>query len=276
MLRSFFVCVRSNGKLCTPRLRQGSPTSRLLGTFFGKVRYWRTYLYRNGEGYYPLDVELGLTGDGFSMMVQSYATRIATKVSYAQTVLVLILFLSWAPAQRSIENMVLGLGRHTTTWFESAPAPEGDGEVLVIQMDSKANPTATEEELEKRRGKRAVNPHPGSQRHRGRTARQRRGPKRRHKKGDKSKNGKIATIVVMYTLKQSADDTLEGPINKRFMLLTLPNATRLPSPVVRQTSGALDGRAGSSSRLLPTGTTIWSATLRNSSQRQSTPLMSTT
>jgi hypothetical protein len=194
--------------------RQG-PTSRLLGTFFGKVRYWRTYLYRSGEGYYPLDVELGLTGDGFSMMVQSYATRIATKMSYAQTVLVLTLFLSWAPAQRSIENMVLGLGRHTTAWFESVPAPEGDGEVLVIQIDSKANPTATEEELEKRRGKRAVNPHPRSQRHRGRARRQQRGPKKRRKKGDKSKNGKMATIVVMYTLKQSADGTLEGPINKK-------------------------------------------------------------
>ena len=45
--------------------RQG-PNSRLLGTFFGKVRYWRTYLYRSGGGYYPLDIELGLTGDGFA------------------------------------------------------------------------------------------------------------------------------------------------------------------------------------------------------------------
>ena len=56
---------------------------RLLGTFFGKVRYWRSYLYRNGGGggYYPLDVELGLNGDGFSMLVKSYATRIATKRS---------------------------------------------------------------------------------------------------------------------------------------------------------------------------------------------------
>lgn len=217
---ALFLCMREEQwRAMHPQVEAGykrqGPTSRLLGTFFGKVRYWRTYLYRSGEGYYPLDVELGLTGNGFSMMVQSYATRIATKMSYAQTVLVLTMFLSWAPAQRSIENMVLGLGRHTTAWFESAPAPEGDGEVLVIQIDSKANPTATEEELEKRRGKRAVNPHPGSQRHRGRTARRRRGPKKRRKKGDKSKNGKMATIVVMYTLKQSADGTLEGPINKK-------------------------------------------------------------
>lgn len=160
-------------------------------------------------------MELGLTGDGFSMLMQSLATRIATKMSYAQAVVILTLFLRWSPAQGSIESMVLGLGRHTGDWFEAAPAPEGDGEVLVIQLDSKATPTATEEELAKRRGPRSKNPHPGSQRHRGRAARRRRGSKQRRKKGDKAKNGKMATIVVMYTLKRSTDDMLEGPINKK-------------------------------------------------------------
>jgi hypothetical protein len=191
------------------------PHARLVGTLFGKVRYWRTYCFRAGNGYYPLDVELGLTSDGFSMAVRSCATRVATKVSYAQAVLLLTLFLHWSPAQESIEGMVLGLGRHTAAWFAQAPAPEGDGEVLVIQIDSKATPTATETELEKRRGPRAANPHPGSQRHRGRVARQRRGSKKRRQKGDKAKNGKMATIIVMYTLRRSADGTLEGPLNKK-------------------------------------------------------------
>ena len=207
-----------------PGYKRQGPNARWLGTLFGKVRYWRTYLYRDGGGYYPLDVELGLTGDGFSLsacnaqaglLLQSHAARIATKVSYAQTALVLSLFLLWTPAQESIEGFVLGLGRHTAAWFESAPAPEGDGEVLVIQIDGKATPTATEAELEKRRGKRTPNPHPGSQRHRGRAARQQRGSKKRRRKGDKAKNGKMATIVVMYTLRKSADGTLEGPVNKK-------------------------------------------------------------
>jgi len=189
--------------------------SRLLGTVFGKVRYWRTYFYRKNEGYYPFDIELGLTGDGFSMSLQSLATRIATKMSYAQTVVVLSMFLNWSPAQGSVESMVLGLGRHTGDWFEAAPAPEGDGEVLIIQIDSKAAPTATEEELKKRRGPRRKNSNKGSKRHRGRKARKRRGSKKRRKKGDKSKNGKMATIVTMYTLKRNADGELEGPINKK-------------------------------------------------------------
>jgi len=165
--------------------------------------------------YYPLDIELGLPRDGFTMLLRSHAAKLATKMSYAQAVGVLTIFLQWSPSQRTVEEMVLGLGRHTQQWFESAPPPQGDGEVLVIQIDSKATPTATDEELKKRRGKRAHNPHPGSQRHRGRKARKRRGPKQRKKKGDKSKNGKMSTIAVIYTLRRSADGKLEGPINKK-------------------------------------------------------------
>ncbi|NMC02862.1 MAG: hypothetical protein GYA30_10880, partial [Chloroflexi bacterium] len=194
--------------------RQG-PIPRQIGTLLGKVRYWRTCFFQPGGGYYLLDVALGLTSDGFSMALRSCATRVATKVSYAQAVLLLTLFLHWSPAQGSIESMVLGLGCHTGTWFAQAPAPEGDGEVLVIQLDSKATPTATDAELEKRRGPRVPNPHPGSQRHRGRAARQQRGSKKRRQKGDKAKNGKMATIAVLYTLHRSADGTLEGPLNKK-------------------------------------------------------------
>ena len=198
-------------------LKQQGLKDRLIGTVFGKVRYWRTYIYRGKYkgGYYPLDIALGLPRDGFSMLVRSYAVRLATKMSYSQCVVVLTTFLQWSPCQKTIEEMVLGLGKHTSQWFESAPAPENDGEILIVQIDSKATPTATEHELKKRRGKRADNLHPGSQRHRGKAARKRRGSKKRKKKGDKSKNGKMTTIVVMYTLKRSDDGLLEGPINKK-------------------------------------------------------------
>ena len=220
LLVQLFLCMRQEQFQAAhaqsePGYKRSDFHARLLGTCFGKVRYWRTYFYRPGGGYYPLDVELGLTKDGFSMLVRSQVTRLATKVSYAQTVLMVSLFLHWAPAQASIEEMVLGLGQHTAAWFESAPAPAGEGEVLVIQFDSKATPTATAAELEKRRGQRSPNLHPGSSRHRGRAARERCGSKTRRKKGDKSKNGKMATIVTMYTLKRSRDGTLEGPINKK-------------------------------------------------------------
>lgn len=195
---------------------------RLLGTFFGKVRYWRTYLLQRngnrGRGYYPVDLALGLTADSFSMGAVSRAVRLATKMSYAAAAQVMVSFLDWSPSTKSIEDATLGLGRFTAGWVERRPPPDGDGEVLVMQFDGKATPTAREAELKKRRGKRRLNPYPDSPRHRGRHGRWQRGSKLRRKKGDKSKNGKMTMVVVMYTLKHGTDifgnPILKGPINR--------------------------------------------------------------
>ncbi len=59
-----FLCMRREQFQAThpqpePGYKRIDPKSRLLRTFFGKIRYWRTYFYREGGGYYPLDVELG-------------------------------------------------------------------------------------------------------------------------------------------------------------------------------------------------------------------------
>jgi len=201
-----------------PGADKKKPTSRLFGTFFGKVRYWRTYIHRaKGNSYFPIDLELGLPKDGFSMHLRSLTTRLATKMSYSQAVIVTSIFLNWTPCQKTVEEMVLGLGRYTDEWFDVCPAPKDDGEVLIIQIDSKATPTATEEELKKRRGKREKNPHPESQRHRSRHNKFiKEEKKKRKKKGSKSKNGKATTVVVMYTLKRNDNGKLLlGPINKK-------------------------------------------------------------
>lgn len=199
--------------------RQRKPERKYLGTFFGQVCFWRTYLRPpGGRGFHPLDLVLGLTADGFSLLALEICARLSTLVSYEQVTALLLYFLSWSPSKTTVEKAVLGLGHYTQEWFASAPPPEGDGEVLVIQFDSKATPTATEEELEKRRGKRSKE-RPISPRHRGRAKRVRRGPKKRKKPGDKSKNGKAATIVTMYTLEKGKDQdgkrALLGPINKK-------------------------------------------------------------
>jgi hypothetical protein len=196
--------------------------SRDLGTFFGEVRYPRTYMHLEGEatgaakGFHPLDRELGLTSDGFSLHLISLAARLATELSFERAFTWLQRFLDWSPATDSIEHAVLGLGVYTHAFFDAMPTLLlGDGDVLVIMIDQKAVPTATDAELRKRRGKRRPNPHPESARHRGRRKRQERGPKQRRRKGDKSKNGRAATLVVMYTLRASpTDGLLLGPINK--------------------------------------------------------------
>jgi hypothetical protein len=215
---------RQNEELVVPnesredgrRFRRKQPQDRELGTFFGKVRYWRTYMHARGGGYYPLDRLLKIPADGFSFGLTSLMARLATKISYAQTTLLLRCFLGWSPSTTSVEHAVLGLGRRTQAWFEAAPAPEGDGEVLVIMADCKASPTATEAELRKRRGKRRKKKRAASPRHRGQRRRGRK--KKRRKKGDHSKNGRAATLLVMYTLKIGMHEgklVLKGPINRR-------------------------------------------------------------
>ena len=192
---------------------------REIATFFGAVRYWRTYMRGEGAGFYPLDRLLKLPVEGFSVNLVGLVTRLATKVSYAQARLVVTCFLGWSPSTRTIEKAVLGLGKNTQAWFEQAPPPPDDGETLVIMIDSKATPTATDHELKKRRGKRRRKGGGRSARHRGRNKRKNWQEKRRRKKGDHSKNGRAATLVVMYTLKEAKLPggrlRLEGPINRR-------------------------------------------------------------
>ncbi len=205
-------------------VRGSKAQPRQLRTHFGRISYWRYYLRGNGNrsgGLYPLDLALGLTKDGFSRLVLSYAAQLATILPFEMVTEVLVRFLSWSPSTCTIEKTVIGLGHHSGEFFEQAAAPEGDGSVLVIQIDSKATPMATEEELKKRRGKRKKQKLPNSPRHRARARRKTKSKKKNHKKGDKdkSKNGKAATIVVMYTLKPhttgKGKKKLLGPVNRR-------------------------------------------------------------
>jgi hypothetical protein len=196
---------------------QGDLIPRTIKTIYGEVRYWRTYFIRkDGGGFYPVDACVGLTGDGFSPLLISLVTRLATRVSFSASVLLCRCFYGWSPSSEAIQHLVVGLGKDSLAYMDQAQAPRDDGDILVIEVDGKATPTATEAELDKRRGKRRKKPHAcGCARHRGKAKRACRGKKKRRKPGDKSKNGRSITLVVMYTLKSGDDGRLHGPINKR-------------------------------------------------------------
>jgi len=195
--------------------------TRTLKTVYGAVDYGRQYLQARteGPGFFPLDVVLGLTDDRLSPWVMQWVARLATRMSFKAAQMVCRAVLQWAPATETIEQVVLGLGRDAAPFMRQLPAPAKDGEVLLIEVDGKCPPTATAAELAKRRGKRPLrSAHAcrcGCQRHRGRCQRQARGRKKRRKKGDKSKNGKEAVVVVMYTLRRGTDGQLHGPVNKK-------------------------------------------------------------
>jgi hypothetical protein len=194
---------------------------RTLKTVYGEVTYGRHYLMSRGggSGFFPLDVVLGLTRDRLSPWVMQWVAQLATRMSFKASQMVCKAVLNWAPATETIEQVVLGMGREAAPFMKQLPAPRDDGDVLVIEVDGKCPPTATAAELAKRRGKRKPKHEKsctcGCQRHRGKAKRQARGSKKRRKKGDKSKNGKEVSVVVMYTLKAGDDGKLHGPINKK-------------------------------------------------------------
>ena len=204
-----------------PGFRPGHPRAkRTLKTLFGPVAYVRSQMIRlgGGPGCHPLDAALGLTRDGFSPWVIQFVTRLATRMSFASSRLLCRSVLGWSPSVESIEELALGLGRWAQPFAKQQPAPEKDGEVLVIEVDGKCPPTARAEELSKRRGRRTKHAKAcscGCQRHRGQAKRRRRGSQKRRKKGDKSKNGKEVMVVVMYTLERDEDGRLHGPRNKK-------------------------------------------------------------
>jgi hypothetical protein len=229
LLLALFLAVRAEEQAATHpptcvvggiTMKRGAVQPRNLTTFFGIVRYTRLYLRGPKEGahrsgFYPLDRALGLTTDRFSLRTLGLCARLAVEMSFADAHETLAMVLPEVPAVTQIEEAVLGLGSFAPRWFEQAPVPADDGEVLVAQFDSKGAPTATARELARRRQPRRRNPsQTPSQRHRGRESRERYGTLPRRAPGDKSKNARMATLVVMYTLRREGD-RLVGPLNKR-------------------------------------------------------------
>ena len=211
-LMSHYLSAHAASRGCAGPMRR-----RSINTLFGWVEYERPYerpLSANGSGFHPTDVEIGLSADRASPVLLNLGARLATRMSFSAAQEVLRWLVPTAPSTEVIEQTVLGLAHHTQSWFESAPTPPDDGDVLVISIDSKGVPTATDAELALRRGPRREKVQAPSQRHRGRSLRQERGPKPRRKKGDKSKNAKMATLVLMYTLRRDGP-LLLGPLNRR-------------------------------------------------------------
>ena len=215
-----FVLVRYNSLDYGQWLESGAyylkqtPIFRTIKTLYGPVKIFREYLEgKKGGIIFPLDISLGLTKDGFSPMVMNIVTKLSTRVSFAAAVIIFKCFCSWSPSTKSIEELVLGLGAEASEYMDDYSYSSDTGDILVIEVDGKATPTATEGELKKRKQKRSKNEKGCCQRHRGRGKRKR-FKRRRRKKGDKSKNGRSITLVVMYTLKRGSDGLLHGPYNK--------------------------------------------------------------
>jgi len=195
------------------RRDRARPTS--VKVSFGTVRYKRDLYVVNrggrGDTYAPMDREIGVQTTRFSLLCISVATWLAAKMPYAEVGSTLRQFWGWAPATKSIMKMVNQVGPLVRPFIDACPPPEDDGEVIVILVDAGGAPMITETEMARRRKPHKKHPRGES------TARLRvrkpRHRKRRHK-GDKSKNAKMATVGVIYTVRRVPAGVV-GPIHKR-------------------------------------------------------------
>jgi hypothetical protein len=193
-----------------------SPRHREVGTRFGKVGFLSPVGRPVGGRAacdLPVDRELGLCGS-FSLGTVMAITKLCAQMAFGSARATFRDFHEWMPSPRATLRMVDGVGGEAMGFLEACPAPDEDGEILVIEVDGRGAPMIKSAEYErrccpKRRAK------TGTGRHRRRARRQER-PKVRRTKGKKSKNAKVAVVGVIYTLRKTRSG-LEGPINKRIV-----------------------------------------------------------
>jgi hypothetical protein len=186
-----------------------------VGTRFGKVRFTRPIGRPIGgrrKADLPVDRELGLCS-GFSLGTVSAVVQLCTLMAFATARRTFAGFHEWTPSPRATLRMVDAVGAQAREFLDEAAVPEDDGEILVIEVDGRGAPMIRTTEYERRR--RPKRRRAGTKR-KGRRLRRREHPRPRRKKGDKSKNAKVAFVGVIYTL-QRTPDGVEGPIHKRLI-----------------------------------------------------------
>lgn len=185
------------------------------GTRFGRVRWERPVARAEhaprGKRDRPLDRELGLPG-GFTLPVVLTMARLCAQMAFGAARSLHSALFEWSPSSRAVLRMVDSTGKQARPFLEQAAAPDDDGEVLVITADGKGAPAISSKEYARR-----TRPHRKSATNRRHRRRDRRhdSPRVRRGPGKKSKNAKVATVGVLYTLRRDADGRLDGPINKR-------------------------------------------------------------
>lgn len=111
-----------------------------VGTRFGKVSFRRAVGRVVGRARaaadLPLDRALGLCS-GFSLGVVTALGKLCAQMAYAAARVQFKDTYDWAPSPRATLRMVDALGAEARGFLEQAPAPDEDGEILVIQVDGK-------------------------------------------------------------------------------------------------------------------------------------------
>jgi len=185
----------------------------MIGTRFGKVAFSRPFgtpVGARSRADLPVDRELGLCST-FSIGTVTTVVQLCALMAFSSARGLFSQFHGWAPSTRTTLRMVDAVGAEAKRFLDTDAIPGGDGEVLVLQVDGRGAPMISSTEHARRRQPKRRSK--GSRRLARRLLRIEH-PKPRRKKGDKSKNAKVAFVGVIYTLKRTRGGW-EGPLNKR-------------------------------------------------------------
>lgn len=187
-----------------------------LGTLFGVVSFTRPVGRKPGlkgdKCDRLVDRELGICG-GFSLGTIERIGWLTAQMSFRAARNAFARFHDWKVCSRTQQRFIDALGAQCRLFFDAQGAPTGDGEILVAQVDAGAAPHISSKEMAARRKAKNLL-QTGSHERRERRAISRQRPRKRRKSGQKSKNGKMAFVGILYSLKKTAQG-LDGPINKR-------------------------------------------------------------
>ena len=184
-----------------------------IGTRFGKVSFCRPIGRAVGARHQadlPVDRELGLCSS-FSLGTVTTLVQLCALMAFEPARALFAQFHEWVPSTRSTLRMVDAVGAEARRFLDADALPEGDGEVLIVQVDGRGAPMISATEHARRRRPKRRNKGP---KRLARRLRRHAHPRPRRKKGDKSKNAKVAFVGVIYTLKATRHGW-EGPIHKR-------------------------------------------------------------
>ncbi len=193
-------------------------STAVVRTRFGQVRHLQpSYYLSGGRGdahASPFGRSIGLAAGRMSLGVHLAAAYLAAKMTFSESVEVMGLFDGYAPAKRSVQGIVDQMGPKAHAFLDAMPPPEDDGEIVVVQVDRKGVRMVDPAEHAKRCRPHAKRPR-GKSKRQVRRWRRRRKQRDRRKAASRSKNARMCTIGVVYTLRHLPDGTLEGPIHKR-------------------------------------------------------------
>jgi hypothetical protein len=218
-LFALFLCCRANRPRAARYEHEGRTfvmtrggQSGIIGTLFGKVPFWQPMAQQVGKNRpdLPLARELRI-GAAFTLGVMSSLAELCARMPFSHARTVFRRFCGWVPSPKVVLRIVDALGDLARPFIDQLPAPAGDGEILVLEVDGRGAPMISPTEYSRRTGPRARRR--GTDRDAAR-ARRRKHPRIRRAKGKKSKNAKVAVVGVIYTLKRTRKG-VEGPINKR-------------------------------------------------------------